>query len=91
MTWYPLLSQDTKETAYNYRKMPYQLTVSYNLEYGFLRCSLLSDTRDTDLNIRTLKGIHVYKNIASPKLVSTVFGEQRSDPILILRRKWQNA
>ena len=41
-------------------EMAFQLTVSCNLESGFLRCHLPADTIDIDLKVRNMKGIHVY-------------------------------
>ena len=40
--------------------MAYQLTVSCNLAYGFLRCSLPADATDIYLKVKTLKRIPIY-------------------------------
>ena len=46
--------------------MTFQLALSYNLDYGFLKYGLPADTIDIDLKVRNMKGIHVHKQFHVP-------------------------
>ena len=47
--------------AYNYSIMNCNLTIHYDLIYGFVKWSLPPNTIEVDLKFHTLKGMHTYK------------------------------
>ena len=65
MTWFPLLTNDSPETAYILNdilpEMACKLSADCDLTFGILSCNFLEDTIDVDLKIYTLQGIHTFK------------------------------
>ena len=49
-------------------EMAYSLTVTCNLDCGFLRFSLPADIIDVNLKVRILKGINIYRKYFKTKM-----------------------
>ena len=76
MTWFPLASNDSPETAYIWKdilpEMACELAANCDLIFGILTCSLPEDTIDMDLKVHTLWGIHTYEKDRGTQVIKCI-------------------